>query len=83
MDRLNVVSNSIRSIGYDANEQHLEVEFKNGRRYRYPEFPHRLYQRFLNAQSHGDFFHEEIRPVYKGTEIRPDHESVAKDEEEL
>lgn len=79
MNRLPVVSNSIRSIGHD--DETLEVEFHNGRLYRYHRFPKRLYQRFVNAQSHGDFFHEEIRPVYKGIEVNPDHESVAKDEE--
>ncbi len=81
MNRINVVSNSIRSIGYDKEAGHLELEFKNGRRYRYKQFPHRLYRRLINADSVGTFFHEEIRPSFKGIEIGADRESVAKDEE--
>ncbi len=81
MKRINVVSNSIRSIGFDKEARHLEVEFHNGRRYRYEKFPHRLYQRFMNASSIGNFFHAEIRPSFKGIELPADTESRAKDEE--
>ena len=85
MKRLPVVSNSIRSIGYDQNRQQLELEFHTGRVYRYgtgeQPFPHRLYRRFINAQSLGSFFHAEIRPMWKGFELPARAASRAEDEE--
>ena len=82
MKRLPVTSSGIRSVGYDDDAGHMEVEFHNGRLYRYHQFPKRLHSKFLNARSIGDFFHVEIRPFYKGIEVKPLKESQAKDEEQ-
>lgn len=82
MKRLPVISNSIRTIGYDDETGKLEVEFHNGRRY-VSDRPvgQRLFRRFINATSFGGFFHSEIRPQFKMNEVDPSKESKAKDEE--
>jgi hypothetical protein len=74
-------SNPFRNVGYDHVNRHMEVEFRNGRRYRYEEFPHNLHTKFINADSMGDFFHSNIRPYFKGIPLGPLKDSVDKDEE--
>jgi len=81
MKRLKVTSNAIRSIGYSHDQRHLEVEFHNGRRYVYEDVPHTMFSRMLNADSHGDFLHQELRGVFKHRELPADTESKAADEE--
>jgi hypothetical protein len=81
MKRVNVTSTSIRTVGYDAELRHLEVEFHNGRRYRYERFPRHLYHRLVNASSVGELFHQEVRPLYKAIEIDASVDSKGADEE--
>ena len=61
MNRINVVSRNIKSIGYDGVNRILEVEFHNNRVYQYSNVPPSLYSGLLHADSHGKFFAREIR----------------------
>lgn len=63
MNRISVDSSNINSIGYDEEEQILEIEFDNGI-YHYFNVPSQIYQSFLIANSHGKYFHENIKNVY-------------------
>jgi len=84
MKRLDVVSNAIRSVGYDAEKGHLEVEFHNGRRSLYRNVGMRMYRNFMNADSHGAFLHEKLRPypeIYPHSALEPLKETMSKDEE--
>lgn len=65
MKRQQVESSTISSIGYDYDEQTLEVEFKNGGVYQYFEVPENIYKELLNADSHGVYFSSHIRNEYK------------------
>lgn len=80
-DRNPVVSNSIKSVGYREESQTLEVEFRNGRRYRYADVSKQHYFKFLNADSPGDFFHKNVKGQFKHQEIDPRKESQAAEEE--
>jgi hypothetical protein len=65
MHRTIVNSSNIQSIGYDVQSAVLEVEFKSGDVYQYFNLPDSLYQRFLQASSHGQFLNDYIRYNYR------------------
>lgn len=58
MERTNVISSSIKSIGHDGT--HLEVQFANGGIYSYSGVPYDLYQKLRVAPSIGSAFTKEI-----------------------
>ncbi|TZE80651.1 KTSC domain-containing protein [Calorimonas adulescens] len=63
MERQNVQSSNLRSIGYDQTTQTLEIEFNNGGIYQYYNVPQIIYEGLLNASSHGKFFHQYIKDI--------------------
>lgn len=60
MNRTQVNSSNIRSIGYDLQVAVLEVEFTSGDIYQYYDVPEHLYQEFLRASSLGGFLNDNI-----------------------
>ena len=64
MEKSNVSSSNVRSIGFDNGTDTLEVEFQNGSIYQYYNFPEHLYERFLQAPSKGRFLYSYIRNAY-------------------
>jgi hypothetical protein len=65
MDRQAVSSSNLASIGYDPSTETLEIEFvKTGKVYEYYNVPQFMYDRLMEASSHGVFFNAEIRNVY-------------------
>lgn len=70
MNRQNVQSSNLRSVGYDAKNQLLEIQFHSGGVYRYFGVPESVYQGLLQAQSKGSYFGNRIRDVYKYKRIR-------------
>jgi non-canonical purine NTP pyrophosphatase (RdgB/HAM1 family) len=65
MQRLPVESSDVVSIGYDATEKYLEIEFQGGRVYRYFEVPQNTYDHFLEANSYGGYFNAHINGYYR------------------
>ncbi len=65
MERIQVNSSNIRSIGYEASSSILEVEFTSNEVYQYLNVPEYLFQQFLNASSHGQFLNDNIRYNYR------------------
>lgn len=63
MKRKDVKSSNIKSVGYDAMTQTLEIEFSNGV-YHYKDVPRKIYRRLINAKSIGKCFHADIKPNY-------------------
>ncbi|HEC0540727.1 TPA: KTSC domain-containing protein, partial [Klebsiella pneumoniae] len=53
MDRQPVVSSNIRSVGYDANDSILEIEFNNGAIYQYFDIPENIYSDLISSDSIG------------------------------
>ncbi|EFW91921.1 hypothetical protein ZOD2009_10600 [Haladaptatus paucihalophilus DX253] len=68
--RTPVDSTSLASVGYDPEEETLEIEFHSGGVYRYADVPQSVYQELLSARSHGSYFHENIRGAYDYRRIR-------------
>jgi KTSC domain len=64
MFREPLVSTSIASVGFDADNEMLEVEFVSGRVYRYLDVEEDVYEGFLAAPSKGAFFNEHIKDAY-------------------
>lgn len=61
MDRIQVISSNIVSIGYDVSEKTLEVEFKSGSIYQYYGVPLSLYNGLMSAGSKGNYLNEYIK----------------------
>jgi lysyl-tRNA synthetase class 2 len=64
MERAPVVSSSIVSVGYDATAFELEIEFQNGRVYRYLQVPVAAYRLLLQAPSIGEYVNRVIKPRF-------------------
>lgn len=64
-----VDSSSLRSIGYDAATQTLEVEFEKGAVYSYAGVPHEIWLALKRAESKGRFFQAYVRDRYRTSRI--------------
>lgn len=61
MDRKHVESSNLKSVGYDAKNQILEIEFLDGGIYQYLAVPASIYEGLMNASSHGQYFDRNIK----------------------
>ncbi len=65
MERKEVTSTSIKSVGYDPKTQTLEVEFKpKGRLYHYSNVTEKEYTGLMGAASKGKYFNRNIKDFY-------------------
>lgn len=64
MDRIPVTSSNIQSIGFDASNETLEIEFISGSTYQYYGVPEHVYEEMMSASSHGKYFHAHIKGRY-------------------
>jgi len=60
MERAQVKSSSLRSIGFDPNKEVLEVEFRSGGVYQYFGVPEARFDQLMLATSKGTFFNRYI-----------------------
>ncbi len=65
MNRLSVKSSNLASIGYDAENEILELEFKHGGIYQYFDVSESVYEELMNADSHGKYFSANIKNDYE------------------
>jgi hypothetical protein len=65
MDRIKLNSSSISEVGFDPASNTLEVVFADGRLYQYFDVPQHVYDQLIAAASPGQYFHQEIRGVYR------------------
>ena len=69
MKRKPVDSEMALSVGYDPQEQILEIEFRpNGEVWQYLEVPEELFERMMD-NSIGQFFNQEIRGNYDERQV--------------
>jgi hypothetical protein len=69
MKRTPVQSTSVLSVGYDPVTSELELEFRNGRVYRYSQVPRAAHRLLLQAPSIGEFVNMQIRPRFSAVEV--------------
>jgi len=70
MERIQVDSSNIISIGYDLQTNTLEVEFNSAEIYQYFNVPEHLYQNLMSASSKGQFLNDFIKFSYRYQKIR-------------
>lgn len=70
MHRQPVSSSNLKSIGYDASQAILEVEFHDSRVYQYFGVPPREYRALMVASSHGTYFNAYIRGKYHCSRVK-------------
>lgn len=64
MIRDSVASSNIASVGYDPDNETLEIEFTNGSIYQYFNVSSGLYEQLMAAPSKGQFLNSYIRNAY-------------------
>ncbi len=64
MKRVALQSSSLRSLGYDPEQQILAVEFSSGALYRYEAVPPEVVQALLEADSLGRHFNQVFKPQH-------------------
>ena len=64
MQRLPVQSRALRSAGYDAESEELELEFQSGQVYRYERVPRSVYDWLLRTPNKGVFVSRQITGRY-------------------
>ena len=55
----------MRSVGYEARKQILEIEFQSGVVYQYLDVPRKVHEELISAKSKGQYFNSEIRDDYE------------------
>jgi hypothetical protein len=68
MKRESVESSNIASVGFEPGAG-LEIEFRNGRIYRYPAVPREIFLGLIKAKSKGGFFAGKIRLQFNGVPV--------------
>ncbi len=70
MKRKRVKSSAIRSVGYNEEENLLEVEIlETGRTYQYKDVPLEEYISFMEAPSLGVYYNKVIKDKYEYDEV--------------
>ncbi len=64
MERIPVNSSNLSSVGYDADNHTLEIEFHHGGVYQYAGVPEEVYTGLMSAESQGKYFHANIKNSY-------------------
>lgn len=70
MERKRVNASTLRSVGYHAAKQLLEIEFTSGSIVQYSGVPPELHRRFMSAPSPGSFFQDQIDEHFASKRIR-------------
>jgi hypothetical protein len=70
MDRKRVNASTIRSVGYDAGRQTLEVEFTSGSIVQYSGVSPEVHRRLMSAPSPGSFHQDQIDEHFPSKRIR-------------
>ncbi|MDD3120735.1 MAG: KTSC domain-containing protein [Candidatus Gracilibacteria bacterium] len=69
MEREEVVSSFMESIGYDKENLILEIKFKSGIVTQYIGVPEGIYANLMKAASYGSYFERNIENIYIGKDL--------------
>ena len=70
MERKRVSASNIRSVGYDAGKQMLEIEFSGGSIVQYSGVSQEVHRRFMSSPSPGSFYQDQIEENFPSRKIR-------------
>ena len=69
MERKQVESSNISSVGYDEDTNTLEIEFHNGGVYQYFDVPFPVYDALIEADSKGQYLAQQIKGKYRYVKV--------------
>ncbi|MCU0437676.1 MAG: KTSC domain-containing protein [Raineya sp.] len=78
MNKINVHSSMLATVGYDSQDKYLEVEFVKGGTYAYYNVPENVFQSLLKAKSLGQFMWANIIDHYAYKKIEKKKKSTKK-----
>jgi len=70
MERVQVESSNLASVGYDHDTAPLAIEFHSSGIYQYSRVPQDIYESLMNASSKGAYFNNYIKERYRCKRIR-------------
>jgi hypothetical protein len=70
MERKKVNSSNIRSVGYDASSQTLEIELSDGTIWEYSRVPSEVHRRFMAAPTIISYYRDNIEEDYSRRRIK-------------
>ena len=70
MDRKNVGSSSIRSVGFDERNRVLEVEFNDGRVNQYSGVSAEIHRRLMSAPSIVSYFRDNVEEAFTAKRVK-------------
>jgi hypothetical protein len=70
MERKKVSSSQIRSVGYDASAQLLEVEMSDGTVWQYSRVPSETYRRLMAAPTIASYYRDQIEEEFSRKRVR-------------
>jgi hypothetical protein len=71
MERREVESRLIRSVGYDLASSILEVELVGGALYEYFDVPYSAFEELMEAESMGAYYNDLIKDLYAYRRVDP------------
>lgn len=74
-----MTSKSIRSVGYDAEQRRLQIEFHTGRTYEYDDVPGSVFDWLMRVKNKGRFVTRMISPRFAYRELGSPAAAVAAD----
>ena len=69
MERQNVKSRILRSVGYNDSSKILEIEFQNGLVYQFLDVPPKVYADLIHSGEIGKFFTDKVRTRFRTKQI--------------
>jgi hypothetical protein len=69
MERQNVKSRILRSVGYNESIKILEIEFQNGLVYQFLDVPPKVYADLMHSGEIGKYFSEKVRPLFRTKQV--------------
>jgi hypothetical protein len=70
MERKKVNSSNIRTVGYEASSQILEVELSDGTIWEYSRVPSEVHRRFMAAPTMISYYRDNIEEDYSRRRIK-------------
>jgi hypothetical protein len=70
VERKRVNASTLRSVGYDAGQQVLEIEFSIGSIVQYSGVSPEVHRRFMSSPSPGSFYQDQIDEHFPSRKVR-------------
>jgi hypothetical protein len=70
VERKRVSASTLRSVGYDAGKQLLEIEFSSGSIVQYSGVSPEVHRRFMSSPSPGSFYQDQIEENFPSRKVR-------------